>query len=240
MEANPNFSLHGHRLFNHSKPIDLTSYDGSKARSAVRVLDSNPITKKIHEGVQQGRASGILWQSLVQDYVEPGMRVLDIGIGTGHIAHQLAGMGLEVTGVDIADIRTTSNQASNLILAEGHFLPVKPESFDIVTLIDVLHFCRSQEALLSEAYQALKPGGAVIVVEDEFTKYGVDPFFGLATNLMNRILNCQPNLNPYFFHSQDELRDMLIDADFGYFKENSSRWGLGIFQSVSILGLKLP
>jgi SAM-dependent methyltransferase len=101
----------------------------------------------------------------------PGIRVLDIGTGTGVVARALATRGAEVLGLDAAPGQVAA--ARELAQAEGlatlRFEEGLAErtgqpdaSFDLVVAAQCWHwFDRSLAA--AEAWRVLKPGGALLI-----------------------------------------------------------------------------
>lgn len=99
-----------------------------------------------------------------------GSRVLDVGLGYGHLAQRFAQAGAIYTGIDIAagpvamvrhrfalagltgDVRQAS------ILAP----PFEPESFDAVVAIGSLHHSGDLAAAIAVCRRLLKPGGRFI------------------------------------------------------------------------------
>src|ERR1700691_315837 len=62
--------------------------------------------------------------------LRPGMRVLDVGCGPGRHAHALAGLGVEVVGVDISAPFLAAAGAGIWVRADARRLPFSPGSFD--------------------------------------------------------------------------------------------------------------
>ena len=100
-------------------------------------------------------------------------KILDLGCGTGWTSIFLAKCGYEVTGQDIsADMIEYANQNKNREnLANLHFIVSDYEEltfleeFDGAIFYDSLHHSMNEDAALSSAYNALKPGGICITVE---------------------------------------------------------------------------
>lgn len=220
----------------------LNSYNPDQTRLAINMLESNPITRTLHEAIQTTRAS-----AMVQGIFQAGFRrhlprlgfdsrVLDIGAGTGHIGQQLGEqIGLKLVSLDLVDLRTRENKTGDFVLADGYQLPFKDSSFDVVVMSDVLHFCRDQRSFLKEAYRVASEQGILILIEDE-----VDNQLTLdATDLMNRVLNFQLNSNPYFFNSSSGWNRLLLLEKFWRGGTKFTSWGpFNIFHSIYILGHK--
>ncbi len=68
--------------------------------------------------------------------------VLDVGVGTGRFAEPIAGLGFEVTGVDVSRrmlLKAREKGVDRLLLGDAYSLPFKGKTFDASIIIHVLH-----------------------------------------------------------------------------------------------------
>ena len=91
-------------------------------------------------------------------------RLLDIGCGTGKNIESFSTLG-KVWGIDYSEqaikfCRTRGLQ--NIILAEAGNIPFCSESFDVITMLDVLEHLE-EDKTLEEVVRILKPKGLLIV-----------------------------------------------------------------------------
>lgn len=121
----------------------------------------------------QGRIVDRIEREAIYAYLEPrsGMKLLDIGCGTGQYALHLAGMGLEVTGVDLSaamleKARTKAKETgltARFAEADAMCLPFTGESFDLVLSVTALEHTPDLSSALGEAFRVLKAGGRLVV-----------------------------------------------------------------------------
>jgi len=100
-----------------------------------------------------------------------GLRILDIGCGSGGLARQLVAEGAEVAGVDSGGqaIREAAAAAPAAEFVEGvaEALPFDDMTFDIAVMMNALHHVPEQAmgAALREAARVLKHNGVFLVIE---------------------------------------------------------------------------
>ena len=109
------------------------------------------------------------------DYIDArapleGARVLDVGCGGGILSEAMAQRGADVVGIDLAqaslDAAVAHANASGvsveyLCLDSGRVAAEQPESFDIVTCLELLEHVPSPEKIVEACARAVRPGGSV-------------------------------------------------------------------------------
>lgn len=117
-----------------------------------------------------GRADGVL--------ALEGLEVLDIGCGTGSWVLEMAQQGARVTGLDVAPgmIRVAEGKLASagfgggaasaervrFVAGDARELPFPAETFDLVTIVNVLEFVTEPGRVLSEAARVTRKGGGVV------------------------------------------------------------------------------
>jgi len=103
--------------------------------------------------------------------LDPGERVLDLGSGAGTdslVAAQMVGERGHVTGIDMTEamltkarVAATEMGLSNVEFVEGEAeeLPFADESFDVVISNGVIDLIPDKDAVFSELFRVLAPGG---------------------------------------------------------------------------------
>jgi ubiquinone/menaquinone biosynthesis C-methylase UbiE len=100
-----------------------------------------------------------------------GIRVLDVGCGTGNYAAALsAATGCRMSGIDLsAKMLERARDAAPwdaLVQGSAESLPFADRSFDLVMTTDVIHHLRDRQTFFHEAARVLRPGGRIVTVTD--------------------------------------------------------------------------
>lgn len=102
-----------------------------------------------------------------------GKRVLDLGCGVGRNGIQLAPHAGEVVGYDMSEVGIAkANQiaqevgATNFRAELDDFSEVQENSFDVILCVNMLHHAASPGDVLRSVGKALRPGGSLIVMEN--------------------------------------------------------------------------
>jgi len=100
-----------------------------------------------------------------------GRRILDIGCGMGYFTHELHKRGARVIGIDYsyASISFAKGRFPDLDLRVHSAYDLKSfevESFDLVTLIDVIEHMSDPQKIVGGIHQVLKPDGRLVLSTD--------------------------------------------------------------------------
>jgi ArsR family transcriptional regulator len=104
----------------------------------------------------------------------PKGSLLDIGTGTGRVLEVLSphiehGLGIDqsIEMLSLARANLARAKVRNCEVRQGsmYTLELPEESFDVVTLHQVLHYAEDPQAVIDEAARMLKPGGRLLVVD---------------------------------------------------------------------------
>ena len=146
-----------------------------------------------------------------------GASVLDVGCGSGFIAHHLAALaGASVTGIDV---RRSVDAPIRYFRFDGARIPFDDSSFDAALLCYVLHHAQDQSAFLGEVRRALR-GGALAVVYEDIPRTAWD---GAVCRAHDR--QWRGRTGPCKFRREREWRELFDSAGFRVVSERRlSRW----------------
>lgn len=103
--------------------------------------------------------------------IKKGMKVLDVGCGTGNFSIKLAKMGCEVVGVDVSTemlkIAREKARSENLKIEflemDACDLDFEDETFDGVFSMATLEFIYDHQKAIDEMFRVLKKGGRLLI-----------------------------------------------------------------------------
>jgi len=135
------------------QPRQSTIAIGSNAQNDLNeTLVERP--KVTYDGPRAERDSSELF-TVAAPWLKPGARLLDLGCGPRDQAASAAHMGAQYVGIDYSSARAD-------LLADGHAIPFRDGTFDVVLSYAVLeHLCQPFLAA-QEVARVLRPGGVFV------------------------------------------------------------------------------
>lgn len=119
---------------------------------------------------KHGQVEYLTTMRYIQQYLRPGMKILEIGAATGRYSHALAQMGYEVDAVELVQhnidiFRSKTLPGEKVTIRQGNAKDLSffgDASYDIVLLLGPMYHLftvEDQRKALCEAIRVLKPGG---------------------------------------------------------------------------------
>ena len=159
----------------HAPHVPLTDYyqtEQDRQTYLRRIFDNTAADYDCIEKILAwGSGSRYRRQALIRGGLKPGMKVLDVGVGTGLVAAQaciLTGDASLVTGVDPSPgMMAAGKLPRTLVLVEGRAecLPFPDNHFDFLSMGYALRHISDLGVAFAEFERVLKPGGRVCILE---------------------------------------------------------------------------
>jgi demethylmenaquinone methyltransferase/2-methoxy-6-polyprenyl-1,4-benzoquinol methylase len=159
----------------HAPHLPLTDYYQTEQdrQAYLRKIFDNTAADydRIEAMLAWGTGSRYRRQALVRAGLKAGMKVLDVGVGTGLVAAQaclLAGDPALVTGVDPSPgMMAASKLPPAMVLLEGRAesLPFPDNHFDFLSMGYALRHIGDLGVAFAEFERVLKPGGRLCILE---------------------------------------------------------------------------
>lgn len=163
----------------------------------------------------------------IEKHLKPGMKILDLGAGTGEYSIYFARKGYEVTSIELVEkhvnqIKEKINDEMNIEAFQGNALElstIKDNTYDIVLCFGPLYHLEKIEDRLrctGEVKRVCKKNGKMffafisndMVIAVETFVYNPDFLKGKSYNHESfKVVNF-----PFVFHTVDDCRDLLKDS----------------------------
>jgi ubiquinone/menaquinone biosynthesis C-methylase UbiE len=132
--------------------------------------------------------------------IQPGMKVLEFGCGTGMFSRRIATTGALLTAIDlspdlIAEAQKESNPNITFQIGDIEMLPFVDATFDAVIGSSVLHHVQVEKALMN-AFRVLKPGRMIAFAEPNM----LNPQIAIQKNIpyIKRKMGDSPDETAFF------------------------------------------
>lgn len=168
------------------KSFVIKSMRDSKTRTELWVnLPAATSIESTRRGFEESFATGVFYNRQTQDgehldkilsfiHIEKGMKILDLGTGSGYLAFRIAkdDPECEVTGLDIVNDTLESNRARaaaegihniTFVNYDGIYLPFDTDYFDLVVTRYSLHHFPDIDHSIEEVNRVLKKGGMLFI-----------------------------------------------------------------------------
>jgi len=142
-------------------------------RSFVRDIFNNtaPDYDRVERVMAFGSGPWYRRRALIRAGLRPGMRVLDVAMGTGLVAREamaIVGTAGQVIGLDpsigmVSEAKRTLDLT--VVLGRGELLPLQEQTFNFLSMGYALRHVSDIDAAVREYFRVLKPGGRVCLLE---------------------------------------------------------------------------
>jgi ubiquinone/menaquinone biosynthesis C-methylase UbiE len=175
----------------------------------------------------------------MDDYIKPGLKIIDIGAGTGRYAFYLAQQNCSVTALDIVPKFVTLMQAKAkeqsvpMAISRGNAIDLsqfEDAQFDMVLCMGPLYHLKTvkqRKTALGECLRILNPGGIIAVAyTNRYASHLIEIFKNdkpLDTEFLKKIIDkgIQPGgkSDSFYFSYPAEIEQMM--SGFGVVKEKN-------------------
>ena len=138
---------------------------------------------------KHGQVEYLTTMRYIEEYLRPGMRVLEIGAGTGRYSHTLAQMGYQVDAVELIQhnieiFKQKTQPGEKVTIRQGNAKDLSfigDDNYDITLLLGPMYHLftvEEQHQALSEALRVTKSGGILMAAYCGNEATMIQYFFG--------------------------------------------------------------
>jgi ubiquinone/menaquinone biosynthesis C-methylase UbiE len=105
-----------------------------------------------------------------------GLRLLDLGCGYGSFVREAVARGYWAVGLDAAEFELSESRSAapdegRWVVGDGNRLPFEDDTFDVVTMWNVLEHVPDPARLLAESVRVLRPGGCLLGIAPNYASF---------------------------------------------------------------------
>jgi len=204
----------------HAPHVPLTDYYRTEQdrQAFLREMFDNTAADYDHIEAMFALGSGSRYrrQALIRGGLKTGMKVLDVGVGTGLVAAQaciLTGDAALVTGVDPSPgMMAASKLPDAMVLMEGRAesLPFPDDHFDFLSMGYALRHLSDLGVAFAEFERVLKPGGRLCILEitrpqSRFGRWLLKNYMRGVIPLLTRFVSKQRNTATIWRYHWDSI-----------------------------------
>ena len=189
-------------------------------------------------------------QEIIKSVNKKNMRILDVACGTGSLTKELIKINNQNNTISL-DVSLSmlsiakNNGIENIVLADGHFIPFKNKTFDMISIAyGIRNFSNLNQALI-EIKRCLANNGELKIIEiikpiNTFKSFLFKIGFKLIAPLLGIIISRNISAYTYLpksaelFLTVKEIKNILTKHNFKNIKIKQKFWG-----SVILLETKL-
>lgn len=140
---------------------------------------------------------------------------LDVGCAHGYTVELLTHFGYDSYGCDISRLylsKYARDVTGNLVACDAQRLPFHKESFDIVTVFELLEHLSNQSELLDDCFYCLKPKGVLVLQ----TPRDTPSVYGILSKLYAKAVSKSSNVEHHIstLASSSDLTKLLSRSGF--------------------------
>ena len=237
----------------HAPHVPLTDYyQTEQHRQAYlrQIFDNTAVDyDKIEAMLVLGSGSSYRRHALIRGGLKTGMKVLDVGVGTGLLAAQaciLTGNPALVTGIDPSTgMMAVSKLPKTMLLMEGRAesLPFPDNHFDFLSMGYALRHISNLSIAFAEFERALKPGGRLCLLEitqaqSTFGKWLLKSYMRGVIPLLTRFISKQKDTATIWRYFWDSIEacvppnQVLATLSAAGLTQVKQHLEVGIFQNI--------
>jgi demethylmenaquinone methyltransferase / 2-methoxy-6-polyprenyl-1,4-benzoquinol methylase len=204
----------------HAPHLPLTDYYRSEQDRQTYLRQLFDATAADYDRIEAilawGTGSRYRREALIRAGLKPGMKVLDVGVGTGLLATQaaiVAGNAALITGIDPSPGMMAAGKlpaATALLLGRAESLPFADAQFDFVSMGYALRHIGDLSVAFSEFGRVLKPGGRLCLLEitparNRAGKWLLKTYLRNVIPLLTRVLSTQRDTTTIWKYHWDSI-----------------------------------